>query len=51
MIELQILKSFLTKNTWVEYRKYINKKDLTKELTTLFDILDSHHANFDNDLT
>jgi len=51
MIELQILKSLLTKDTWVTYRKYINKKLLTKELSTLLDILDTYHANNESDLT
>lgn len=51
MIELQIIKALLTKNTWIEYRKYVNKKQLTKELTTLLDILDNYHTQNNSDLT
>ena len=51
MIELQVIKALLTKNTWIEYRKYVNKKQLTKELTTLLDILDNYHTQNNSDLT
>jgi replicative DNA helicase len=51
MIELQVIKALLTKNTWIEYRKYVNKKQLTKELSTLLEILDNYHTQNDTDLT
>jgi len=51
MIELQVLKALLSKPTWVEYRKYVNVKQLTKELSTLLTILDNYHIKHDSDLT
>lgn len=51
MIELQVIKALLNKNTWIEYRKYVNKKQLTKELSTLLDVLDNYHTQNEPDLT
>jgi replicative DNA helicase len=51
MIELQVLKALLSKPTWVEYRKYVNIKQLTKELNVLLTILDNYHIKHDSDLT
>ena len=51
MIELQVIKALLVKQTWVKYRKYIVDKQLTRELSTLLSILDNYHAKHDNDLT
>jgi replicative DNA helicase len=51
MIELQVLKALLTKPTWAEYRKYVNVKQLTRELSTLLTILDNYHIKHDSDLT
>lgn len=51
MIELQVLKALLSKPTWVEYRKYVNVKQLTKELSVLLTILDNYHIKHDTDLT
>ena len=42
MIELQVIKSFLNKDTWNEFRKYVDKKTLTKELNVILDILDTY---------
>lgn len=51
MIELQVLKALLSKPTWVEYRKYVNVKQLTKELSVLLTILDNYHIKHESDLT
>ena len=51
MIELQVLHALLKKDTWITYRKFINKEQLTKELSTLLDILDTYYSNKDGDLT
>jgi len=51
MIELQVIKTLLNKNTWVAYRKFVNKKQLTKELLTLLEILDTYHSKHDVDLS
>lgn len=51
MIELQVLKALLTKPTWVEYRRYVNVKQLTRELSTLLTILDNYHIKHDSDLS
>ena len=51
MIELQVIKALLVKQTWVDYRKYVVLKHLTKELSTLLTILDAYHANNEGDLT
>jgi len=47
MIELQVLKSLLVKQTWIDYRKYVAPKQLTRELSTLLSILDNYHAKHD----
>ena len=51
MIELQVIKTLLNKNTWVAYRKFVNKEQLTKELLTLLEILDTYHSKHDVDLS
>ena len=51
MIELQVLKSLLVKQTWIDYRKYVDQKQLTRELSTLLSILDNYHAKHDTDIT
>jgi hypothetical protein len=51
MIELQVLQALLNKDTWIAYRKYVDKKQLTKELSTLLDILDTHFSKRDDSLT
>jgi len=51
MIELQVLKSLLVKQTWIDYRKYVAPKQLTRELSTLLSILDNYHAKHDTDIT
>lgn len=51
MIELQVLKALLTKDTWINYRKYVVKKQLTRELSTLLEILDTYHSQNEGDLT
>ena len=51
MIELQVLKAFLHKPTWMMYRKYVNNKQLTKELSVLLNVLDNYFVKHDNSLT
>jgi len=51
LIELQVLKSLLVKQTWIDYRKYVAPKQLTRELSTLLSILDNYHAKHDTDIT
>lgn len=51
MIELQVIKSFLNKDTWNEFRKYVDKKTLTKELNVILDILDTYYSKHDNSLS
>ena len=46
MIELQVIKTLLNKNTWVAYRKFVNKEQLTKELLTLLEILDTYTSSY-----
>lgn len=51
MIELQVLKSLLVKQTWIDYRKYVVTKQLTRELSTLLSLLDNYHAKHETDLS
>jgi hypothetical protein len=51
MIELQVLQALLNHDTWVKYRKFIKKESLTREIVTLFSILDDYHSKSETDLT
>ncbi len=51
MIELQVLKALLKKQTWIDYRKFISEDSLTRELKLLLSILDTYHSSHEDDLT
>lgn len=51
MIELQVLKALLNKQTWIDYRKYVSEKSLTRELNTLLSVIDNYHATHEDSLS